>query len=65
MKKGADVKRTILGLALAGAAALPCGARADQAPPTLPGTRPLGMGNAFVAVAKKPIPGNLRSTLRR
>ncbi len=40
-----------LGLAAAAAAASPPAARADQAPPTLPGTRPLGMGNAFVAVA--------------
>ena len=39
------------GFVLAALTFLSGAARADQAAPTLPGTRPLGMGNAFVAVA--------------
>lgn len=38
-------------LVLAAVATLAGGSRAEQAAPSLPGTRPLGMGNAFVAVA--------------
>ena len=40
-----------VGLALATLATLSGPAQAGQLPPTLAGTRPLGMGNAFVAVA--------------